>query len=313
MPEQDRIRTVIVTGAGASAEYGLPVSETLRSWVVGTSTPTEFQEMLDRIWSGANPSTMVEFRTARKELGRSNSRTLDEFLTDDVDVQWRVRRSIGAVLAPLEASAIARDDYNGGWHMMLSRALHRYEASKWRDSCQIVTFNYDRVLAHQLATAAATSYRMEATFVASHVNQLTTHVYGCLPTHYGWDSQSASFLCHTLNEVELKHISLMNDRRSLDHAATRARNLLSRAENVFFLGFSFDEINCRRIGLAPEGSSRVSMLHPGARVFATGMGLNERDRVRLASYCGSRELDIGEYKEPCSEFLRRVEDKFMLG
>jgi hypothetical protein len=140
-------------------------------------------------------------------------------------------------------------DANDHWLMYLWSCLTRNDLPKSEfknNNIKIITFNYDRVVEQYFQTVLMKYYGVgldEAIDLRKHIEII--HVYGVLQKledrPYGKiDDLSKASEC----------IKVIPEARKEDETEfTRAKEIISWANKICFIGFGFDEINLSRLGL----------------------------------------------------------------
>ena len=122
----------------------------------------------------------------------------------------------------------------------------------------IVTFNYDRSFEYLLTIRLAARYGVSRDEAETYVNTLPIHhVYGSL----GKFSLEAMADLHSRRSEDLRHILDSHDRRlnaarsirlmydDRDKDDKHLKELVRHAQHIMFLGFGFDDMNLRTIGI----------------------------------------------------------------
>jgi hypothetical protein len=142
------------------------------------------------------------------------------------------------------------------WYSLLWDALTagaHTQADFRQNRLRVITFNYDRSIELFLHQSARNTYRLndqEAKEVAGTVTVL--HVYGKLG-ELSFDGRDGRIYepgvsGHTLNAAA-DGILIVPEARDDARQFQLARNWLAWAEQICFLGFGFDQLNVKRLGL----------------------------------------------------------------
>lgn len=254
--------------------------------------------------------SLVEFR---HRLIESAPKSIDEFLSRDFGLANPLFRLIGKlaiahVIASCESvSAIERGGANqthDHWYRYLWQdclnngilGLDKLRAKKLR----IISFNYDRSLEYFLGRSIAATYLTppgtilapelvnkwaDAGFKEVESNVAITHPYGTLgglsTIPYG---STNNFQYHGKAMADGIHV-IGEDRQSMGGFEI-AREWITGAQYVVFLGFSFDATNMERLGLA--SGLPISYLSEAGHVmreaFPMTYGLERAERFSLVDH-----------------------------
>jgi len=131
------------------------------------------------------------------------------------------------------------------WNKIISNVSDVNDLTK--NQIKIITFNYDRSLEHFLTTSIINSFNLSINEAQDILQKLSIlHVYGLLGNYnyedYGNHSDS-------LLKIASKSIRIIPETRDDDSIFNKAQKWLFDALNICFLGFGFDELNIKRLGL----------------------------------------------------------------
>jgi len=181
-----RAKTVLVIGAGASVEVGLPMgSELLKQIVQMTHITFDYsrQETGDHgilqalklcLNEGGEVTKLNEYLKAGRQLGKSAEQALsiDNVIDALEDPQIELVGKLGIVRAILKAEAVSPSfksvenmpdtldlsKFKGTWYSSLTKLLtenvRKSQVSSIFDNLEVVNFNYDRCLEHYLPISA---------------------------------------------------------------------------------------------------------------------------------------------------------------
>jgi hypothetical protein len=247
--------TVLVLGAGASSPYGFPTAKELEELICDAfSSPTEkASQLLGGDESQYAPKQFFEFREAflRSPL------SIDAFLQRRREFLEVGKLAIAycLILFETEANLYRRDrDLRGGnWYKYLAGKLDSAFEEFGDNKLSIITFNYDRSLEYYLLNSLIHSHGKKRDEC---VNALATipivHVYGQLGEKPY--PQQGCRRYHP-NEVEqFRYVETAADGIKLYYeeakaATEKARELLTRAKHVCFLGFGYHAFNVDRLNI----------------------------------------------------------------
>ncbi|MBS3964849.1 MAG: hypothetical protein KGZ80_10220 [Methylomonas sp.] len=298
--------TLLIVGAGASVPYGYPTGVQLRNELCN---PANLQGLTDFVDKSLIEKFCEEFSSAQRY-------SIDSFLSHRADE--RIDSGCGnqsqCTFGQLGKLAIAHQlikreisenlekpvDPDDHWLMYLWSCMTRNDLSKQdfkSNNIKIISFNYDRVIEQYLQTVIMSFYgvdRDEANELRKQIE--IVHVYGTLQNlddrPYGkMDDLSKAAEC----------IKVIPEARTGDDKEfTRAKEIISWARKICFIGFGFDDLNIHRLGLI---SSPLSELW--------GKDLD-------GAYCphpGSEKYGFSRYKmtiAEISEVMKRLNGGYVL-
>lgn len=138
------------------------------------------------------------------------------------------------------------------WNSMTGDKIPKHKFKS--NSIKIITFNYDRVIEQYFQTVLMKYFGVdsnEATELRKHIEII--HVYGALQNledrPYGKidDLSKAAECIKVIPEA----------RKENDKEFTRAKEIISWAEKICFIGFGFDDLNVHRLGLNSSPLSKL--------------------------------------------------------
>jgi len=294
--------TVLILGAGASMPYGFPSGHELRQRICQGDA---YHYLRNYFGSRAE-----EFVTAFK-----NSRlfSIDAFLAKRTEFTDVGKAAIAAILCKLENPRIfdgPATPYNTDWDDWYS-VLWNKLASKANtiedfksNQLKIITFNYDRSLEYFLITSISNTYNVSF-YKAQEVLDLIpiVHIYGQLGTLSEVTDRSRrcrAFL-DNVNDADLgiasEGIKVIPEARDDEEVFSKLVEWYKAAHNIAFLGFGFDDLNIKRLGITQLQNYYVpetSHLH----VLATTLGLTKSEEQMKG------EALLGPLKENCWKPLR---------
>lgn len=242
--------TVLVLGAGASADYGFPTGRKLR---------IDICEQLAGKRAGPLRSQLTDygisqpdFRKFSEALHRSGMPSVDAFLENKSKYMDIGKAAIAASLIPYERPESLLGELELKWYEYLFQRLGTSLEEFQTHKLSIVTFNYDRSLEYFLFTAIRNSYvGTDEAAIALLKTIPIIHVYGQLgkPAFLGEDGRSYSpdvnrnSITACLDELQIISEANKRTRRGL----SEAKGHLTSAELIAFLGFGYYGPNVRRL------------------------------------------------------------------
>ncbi len=326
-------QTVLVIGAGAHVDYGMPTGKQFRdglcNWAEAPEkAPDEWKQAMmllaPEAWEGAPSSAffpnggtakrterLEQIKTLAEKIGASPYESIDALLEKHPTFEGLGREVVVAVIHQYEQRALARGRIEGIYRWLVSRCAtfaESYEAvNGWNalrqpphafENVTIVTFNYDRLAEWHLELLIENA--------AEHGNQRNLpkiyHVYGKLA---GQHTRAGNrFTCNHGQETvrqsaECIQIASSRAITGKSEELDSARIAIANASQIAFLGFAFDPVNLKRVGF-PEN------LDENVRLFASAYDEGERFRQRLKQSLGTK-LTIGGSDKDCVECLKEWE------
>lgn len=267
------IPTVLVLGAGASYPYGFPTAKELKNRICEAfSSPNTAGS---RLVGNNLGHTLDQFLKFREAFWRSGVPSVDAFLARRTEFLPVGKLAIAYCLVPLEdeSTLFAPPLHGSGdWYEYLSVKLAASFDEFGDNKLSIITFNYDRSLEHYLFTSLRNWHGRSVDECIEKLAEIPIiHVYGQLsripyPQHgcrqYLPPGGDASKVHPALLDAAAG-ITLVHEKES---ELQEAHNLLTAAERICFLGFSYDPLNLSRLAINTKNTS------PG-RIFGTARGL----------------------------------------
>ena len=306
-------KTVFILGAGSSLSYGFPLGRGLVfaiDWTI--STPNPGANTLLKILRQHDLSELTTF----KEQLRTSNLSIDAYLESHPEHLEMGKAAIATVLIPLENPGRLQRSAGGlEWYEYLFQQMgmkrDRFEESA--KNLSIITFNYDRSLDYFLYRSAVAAFG--ETFAINVMKEIPIiHVYGQLgkpifftkcdqdPTG-GFRRDYTPDLIEAIVSTCVYEIKIMPERSDDSREFILARDLLSKADVLCFLGFGYDPTNFHRL--------QVSEHFRGGAIYCSIVGL-AHDEVRRASMLfgswrqqsAGRDVQIGTMHSSALEFLQ---------
>lgn len=307
-------KTVFVLGAGASSQFGFPTGlELLKKTIYDAS--------LDEVVGLSRSGIFQEIKDFRDALYFSGLSSVDAFLQFNDKFQEIGKLLIGCHIAKHEndkkllmISEMDNDAHSEfdrkSWYRELWRHLSLDLDLIIKGRISFVTFNYDRSLESFFELCFQHTFydgkhmdKTKRTDLYAKLSQINIiHTYGKLG-FLPWQKQQKTDLVRLykpLAEDELsgfwdicQTLDLVRSGGKKPVGIDKARDELSNATRIYFLGFGFDEINMDLIGVA-NGVFSDSQFIGG-----TTLGLGKAEVSRIERYFhGPKEfapLSIDEY------------------
>ena len=297
-----RTPTVLILGAGASAEYGFPVGYSLYENVcrgyVGTPPLPPRKEHLQH-------DADIAFEGFRTQLAQSGQLSVDAFLETRPDLIDIGKRAIACGLIPFEIDDglfLPSNTIGTGprWYQLLLAELGNSFDAFAENKLSVLTFNYDRSLEHFLVVALSRKYNLPRSKTWQQVQRIPIyHLYGSLgaytPDGYTAGRTYTNEITSGGVQACVDSIRILREGADHDEVFASAHRILEGAERVVILGFGFDRTNLERL--------KIDLVPQGAHVCASGFKMTEHERNRAKAFIG-RSVTFGADHEGVSAFLR---------
>jgi hypothetical protein len=263
-----RANTVFILGAGASKPYGYPTAAGLRAYICENFPGMIRGLSFGRMSTVAAPTAdMLRDRMYNEAWGladkfkRSSTPSIDLFLARNPEHSDIGRNAI--VMSILEKEKRSRfhedmdDDYKSqDWYSHVFRKMteeltepESFERFK-ENRVTFVTFNYDRSLDFFLHQSLSSSFgRAAKEAIVAQLNEIPIlHVYGSvdnLPWQGGGSEYSADYSSLEVERMS-KNINIVYESSGND---VRIQDAIKKANQIFFLGFSYAKENLEVLGI----------------------------------------------------------------
>jgi len=249
-------KAVLILGAGASAPYGFPSGAELVKRMCTDLRSGATREEIDKILDEHHFEG--EFDDFLDTLARSGQLSIDAFLEHNRKFLEMGKLAIAGILLPLEDEKSLFTFDSSNWYKLLFSQLNTQFEDFASNALSIVSFNYDRSLEHFLVTALQNSHpnKTYAECFGQVQSLPIVHLHGTLgrlpknelDVGEGARQYTARALRFDLHN-SAKQIRIIHEEVEKDPSFATAKMLLSEAEVIAFLGFGYDQINLKRLGL----------------------------------------------------------------
>jgi hypothetical protein len=274
-------RTVLILGAGASAEYGLPLGNTLfrmiHQFCANISERSTFSEIIEQMQISQKHA--LEFAASLKG---SSSESIDDFLA-----RRPIFREIGKAAI---AMALLAHEQNGSLTQMegRSRLWYPYLFSHLTGNdpthlfsmnrLTIVTFNYDRSIEQAYRMTFEHNYGCNSDMIDHYMLSVPIiHLHGMLGTlqenPYGC-AVTVDSLRRAMNGISI--VDEVDDSRHRGPFA-RAIEHIRAADKIIILGFGFH----------PQNLERLNLRNTNANIFATCYGRADAENTAAEQFMKS--------------------------
>jgi hypothetical protein len=336
--------TVFVLGAGTSMPYGFPSGSHLVREIcnVTTDDPLEYDSSLKLEETEIADLTKDVLLLKRKDIGQVLRNFFGRSQTEEFGraLHFSQRYSIDAFLE-------RRPEYMdiGKWAIALfilrkeikshlfdakfqNEGCYRYLIdrmdTKWdqfsENKVSFITFNYDRSLEEYLFTTIQKTYGKNETECAEMIGKLPIiHVHGSLGKlpwqdtngiPYGANLEKYDERLGVANAAagnSSKQIKVIPENQSTSEELDEAYRLLSEADRIYFLGFSYHSTNLKRLRideLTKKEKERTRGDSRQSRMKGSGMGLELKEKESIKEWF----IDIPDNSSDSLLFLRRYAD-----
>ena len=281
-------KTVLVLGAGASRPYGFPLGSELlaqlRSWNTPQVVPSSLMQAVAP--SGVERAAIVEFSGA---LHRSGISSVDTFLARRPDLVEVGKLLITFEIASKEADGnlhrLGNDDdwYRHLWNRLVSDADNIRDVTT--SALRIVTFNYDRSLEAFMFDAAQNTFNLNQQDAQAFVDELQIrHVYGEIGKFHFDPAVGSPYEWRPSELAErAAGIRIIPEARMNDGPFPEVRTWFEWAQDICFVGFGFDRLNCERLNLpsvqhALAHTVDLTQSRGQPAIYATVVGMTSVER-----------------------------------
>lgn len=294
------IPTTLVLGAGASMPYGFPSGYELRKLLCN---PNNLRPLSASGLFGEDD--VNDFCTA---FLRSSVESIDAFLakrgTQKLPYSNRTFEEVGkaaiaaVLIAREDVSKLFDDSIDDHWYSYLWQYLGTSVEDFENSNLSIVTFNYDRSLECYLTETLKNSFGIDELDAAMAVSKMRIlHVYGKLgdlPNH--GSAGTRPYLPQQTSSAILNAaagLKIIAESRDDDAVLESARQYLTAAERICFLGFGFDRTNVERLRIKEILRQKYMMSEfRGPDAYSTSLHLATAEQRRL------QQLLMPELRDP---------------
>lgn len=264
--------------------YGMPSGAELRSLICnGQADLAGALQEMHHIEAGDT----IDFI---KNFSRSNVASIDAFLSRHERFFEIGKLCIAAILCAKEDPAkVMNNDaedhwYQHMWQILIDGADTHNDLR--RNKISFVTFNYDRSLEYFLHQSTKHTFGVsdqEAFTVVKNLKIL--HVYGLLGEFSYSPSQGARQYINdntaAQTTIAAQGIKIIPEARANDVTFQTVRNWFGESEVIGFLGFGFDKLNIKRLGLSDVLDWNANEGKPNPIVIASTYGKRRAETEKL--------------------------------
>lgn len=306
MKQLFRAKTLLVIGAGASVEVGLPVGADLLKNIADlthitferyrqmSGDPLVLEALKIILDEGNDVTKLNDHIRAGWQLGVSAKQALsiDNVIDALEDPKIELIGKLGIARAILKAEAgsppfrhepapkpeLDPSKFAGTWYSYLTKVLtegiKRSEVKNIFSNVEIINFNYDRCLEHYLTWSLASYYGIEQDEIKNAMQGLVVHrpygVVGRLPWQAGTGPSVGFGECRAKNLAEVaQQIRTFTEQVEEGTALEELRSSVSGADRIIFLGFAFHRQNVELISQKVQAHTEI---------VATAFGISRSDK-----------------------------------
>ncbi|MBW8329231.1 MAG: hypothetical protein K0M48_08810 [Thiobacillus sp.] len=316
-------KTVVVLGAGASAPYGLPTGFRLRQLICENDASNPFLRVSG---AGIPTSTMsakleklmdipeAETFSFIEAFKRSNVGSIDAFLARRKNFETLGKLIIAFQLCRHEHHSMLyegkNDDdwYHALWNAMVDNIETPQELIN--NQLRIISFNYDRSLEYFLHQATVHTFGLNDETAQNILRGIDIlHPYGVLGNFdpsgtVGGRQYSVDLSKEHLN-IAAAGIQIIPEARDDAPAFERARDWFSWANQICFLGFGFDPLNVKRLGLSGVLDDKRELRQTRLRVVASTHGRTDAEVDQIRAMLGVHPTKFSHFQEKSLLTIRK--------
>ena len=335
-----RAKTVLVVGAGASVEVGLPMGSELLKQIVKlthitfehyrqkSGDPAILEALKIILNEGEEVTKINDHLRAGWQLGESASQaiSIDNVIDALEDPRIELVGKLGIVQSILKAEAaspvfrsnqdmqnyIELPKFADTWYSSLTKILtenvRKSEVDRIFDNLAIVNFNYDRCLEHYLPFSLAAYYGLRPDSIREAMANLTMHrpygVAGRLPWQKG-GGPSVGFGESSPQQLAavVQQVRTFTERVEEGDELAAMRATIASADRIVFLGFAFHRQNVELLSQQVQDHTEV---------VATAFGISQSDKAVIEQELQKAFLFQGIMNEdriklsemPCNQFFK---------
>ena len=282
-------KTALIIGAGASIPYGFPsgidlVKTICKNLYIAKDKDIDMTIGINPwfnilIQIGFRSEKILEFRDALHKCGHYN---IDEFLEHRREFDNIGKYAIALALVPHENTDLLFDvDEPQNWYKYLYSRMKSSLEDFDKNNISFITFNYDRSLEHFLFTSLKHSYGVGDDKIAEKLSILKIiHLHGQLGFLPWQEKDEKGFFREYTSESDIyqitaatRNIKILHEDLDRDNQFLEARQILSEAEKIYFLGFGFHQINLKRLDIVNLSGNKA--------IFGTSIGFSRNEKLEI--------------------------------
>lgn len=296
--------TALILGAGASMPYGFPSGQ-------GLLTTIDKNLNKDKLGSHPNPDWIAilkdfgisdgDIQIFRQELFYSRI-SVDAFLEHRPEFLKVGKLVIALSLIQYENNQNLFPDIlrrQESWYDYLRGKLNAPFGDFDKNKLSVITFNYDRSIEHYLFMVLKNTYGKSDEECAEKLNSIPIiHVHGRLGA-LPWLKGTVRPYTNKINVEEVKvageQIIVISEGIDTSPEFEEAFKIMMSADKIYFLGFGYNDVNLRRLGVKKLNKNYSPKAH------GTGYGLGRAERRAIES---KWDIRLGDDHQDVLHFLK---------
>lgn len=302
------MKTLFVVGAGASADFGLPVGSALQRQIVKFLRPDKHSEnfgrdlefVMNEIQARGlryeNLFATLEWMSDNLPMARSIDSFLETQGNDGDAISFLGKYAIATLISRGEAASplfLPRKDskpnfdaivetWLGQLWLLINKGGAAKVDEKGLDDYAFLTFNYDRCIELFLYRTFSSFFRMSHHTAQEFVERVSIrHVYGSLGDALG-DSRGLPFGYTELAEERVESVGNIKtySEQLADEEVQKIGAMFDWAEAIVFVGFSFAPMNTKLLQASFRGDESLR------KIYGTSYQMSQFDKRSAESWCG---------------------------
>lgn len=306
--------TVFIIGAGGSAPYGFPTGKQL-SKLISAQFRETYKQLVKQAYI-ADPvvidEILLQMNSFIDHYQKPDPSPIDIFISRNNEYSQIAKEAIVYFIISKEhenQNVKHTNTQMGHWYEYLfdrmTEDLTTRESGYTlvNNKTTFITFNYDRSMEKYIATRLTNRFFRGGPEYETVMKKIPFyHVHGKVGNLI-WESSPIHEYGYQIGAVGIKELSsglkIVYDKGEIDK---QAKELITSAKRIFFLGFGYALENLRKIGIP-------FILRPGQKVFGTGFGLtpHEIELIKLnlnGDWVADWQKDIIIEPVDCLQLLR---------
>lgn len=296
--------TVFILGAGASVPYGYPTAQQLREFIIKNFAQKYSSYLQKRRYISVDESINEanKFSYLIQSFKQSSTKSFDLFLSRNKGKFYEDGKFILAWCI-LYFESISRfnedidkpetDWYSLLFNLMTDEMTKSSDLEKFKENkLKIITFNYDRSLEEFLSESLFYSFsgdRNDVTIISDWISAF--HVYGKI-YDLQWENPEKGEKYQTNNILDLAEKAKDNIQIIYDERKTQVaeiQRIISSAQRIFFLGFSYGKENLEALGLN-------NLINNTQNIYGTALGLTDQERIKIKDSILKKNPRFSDYR-----------------